>query len=122
MTSAPAIALLLAIASGLAVIAFKAPRIFLRMVFPLIWLLLLVQAITIAWDIGFQQAYVAFSKFIPKEQSDAAALALKEGLIPFSITIYLSAATVFIGFLNWLSHQVIEHAKDREPKKEVHGK
>lgn len=119
MSLSMAISIVLAVATGLSVIAFKMPRIYLRMVWPLLGLMVLVQMLAIAWKDGFSRARNVLIEFIPKETAANAWKLLDAESISSDFFIYMFVAMLFIGFLNWLAYEVIEHTDSNAPKQPV---
>lgn len=119
MPSPIAISIVLAIASGLSIVAFKTPRIFQRMVRPLLGLLFVMLLITFAWGVGFTKARSIVRGFIPSEKFEEVSCALDAVEISPDFYLYIIVALLFVGFLHWLSHEVMAYADDQKPRKKM---
>ncbi|TCJ11622.1 hypothetical protein EZJ19_15230 [Parasulfuritortus cantonensis] len=119
MPNAAVITIALAVAGGLSVIAFKTPKIFLRLTLPLIGLLAVGQLLTLAWDVVFRLAHSAFSEFISVDKAAAAEAVLAKHLVPSWFSFMSFAGVILIFFLWWLSNQVINHMDNHPPHQKL---
>ena len=112
----PKFAVMLAIGSGLAVIAFNTPLIFKKIFIPAMALLGTIYVITLAWFNGYSTSYTTIIPFIDYKKMDQANKAYESLKINGDFFIYMFASFAYIGFLRWLSSEVIKHREQKEPK------
>ena len=111
--------LLIACASGLAIIAFRAPRIYIKLYLTLIGIPLVVAILAAAWTAGHSSSFQEMLKFVSPEKINDAASAHSDSGIPIKFFLYLSLSTFYPVFLRWLAQEIIDHIDDKEPKRKL---
>lgn len=117
----PLIVIVLALASGLGVIAYKTPRIFKKL-FNLLFVAGMLAMVAIgSWSVGYKYAWSVVSRFVDEKKTAEALKTLEQqGLSEFSF-LYAILGFIFIFFLDWLAGEVIKHREEEKPKDKVNG-
>jgi hypothetical protein len=114
--------ILLACASGLAVVAFRTPNIYIKLHPTILGIQLLVAILAAAWSAGHSESFQELLQFVFPENINAAAAANSKNGIPVNFFLYLALSTIYPIFLRWLSQEVIDHTDNKEPKTKVDNK
>lgn len=110
------IPIILAIAGGFGVIAYRTPHIYKK----LSWILFIVCPLTSLLIFIYSMAWMLLRSklehFIAPDKSDQAKIFFDSLTIDSIYYLYPLLAMLYFGFLDWLSYEVINHKK---PKKKM---
>ena len=110
------ITVLIAIATGLAVISYNTPHIYKKVFIPALTVLGSIYLLTLAWFNGYMTAYTIVVPYIDYSKISQANKAYEALKINGDFFLYVFASFAYLGFLRWLSSEVIKHKEQKEIK------
>jgi hypothetical protein len=113
------ITILLAIAGGLGIIALRTPKIFQKLYWPSFGIVMALQLVLFTWSMCRSEIYSTLSPFIASDKIQQASQAYKTTDLGLNAFLLPVIALLYLGFLNWLTEQVIKHGYDKKPEKEL---
>lgn len=117
-TSYILITIILAIASGLSIIAYKTPNIYKKLFFYLVIADMLVVVAINFWRAGYKYSGSIVWRYVDEKKLTEARMALEQqNLLPEFSHIYAILAGVFILFLYWLAGEVIKNREQEKQKR-----
>lgn len=105
------VTVILAIAGGLATIAFKTPKIYKKIHWPIAFGLLGLFFLLTTFMQGYAAGIRDVLNYVKPDQIETATKLLKEYSERDSLYYVVAAVTAYLGFLYWLACEVIENAK-----------
>lgn len=104
-----AVPVALAVAGGLATLAFKEPRVFCKMFAKLYIGTTIVFIALNAWTGGITHVSIELMRLIPPEKHDAAQQAVESMSVPFQWVFLGSFAVIaYLFLLQWFAYQVLD--------------
>lgn len=110
------ITVLLAMETGLAVISYNTPHIYKWIFIPSLAILGAVYILTLAWFNGYTTAYTTVVPYIDYNKMKEANKAYETLKINEDFFLYVFASFAYLGFLRWLSSEIIKHKEQKVPK------
>lgn len=117
MDSPSILGAIVAIVSGLTVLAYKNPIGFKRLYFPIATILLLTSVGLGAWNAGVTTAAKTLLEFVPAANIQQATASSSALLTPIWHFLVLVVMFVYLVFLLWLPY-ILNEEKETKPKRE----
>lgn len=112
------ITIILALSSGFGIIAYRTPKIYQKIYWPLFCLFMLSQVVTFTWTMCRYEIYDKIYPFISTDRFQEARQAFDLTGIDSSFYWLSFAFLAYIGFLRWLTDEVIKHSYNKKPEEE----
>ena len=113
------ITILLAVAGGIGIIAFRTPKIFQKLYWPAFGIIGALQLVLFTWAMCRSEIYSALSPFIAPDKLQQATLAYKNTDLGLNAFLFPIIAILYLGFLLWLTNAVINHGYDKKPDQKL---
>lgn len=113
------VSVLLAIASGLAALAYKMPSSFVKLYRPLQAAVITITAIGFAWSVGYASSLRAMIPFLDKSTLAEAYRAHSQSDLGTEFLMLNGAALVYLIFLRWLAQEVFDHRYNEKPEQKM---